>query len=1469
MAGTWRTARVFISSTFRDMHAERDHLVKVVFPELRERLLPHRIYLDDIDLRWGITEVESKEDRVLDLCLQQIDECRPFFIGILGERYGWVPNTPFSREAARRFEKYGKTQLETGQSVTELEILFGVLLMDPGMRGRSFFYFRDPRFPNAVPVDRRKDVRHQFQEFPTQEEVQRLGYKQARREASVRRLKLRRLKQKIRAVSELGYPVFENYLGRWDPDAFDRPTKTHGRLVDLNAFGRQFRDQLSEAIKAEFELPDQPTDLSAANEASRLADEADDQARFVDSRLRVYVGRDDVQRELVAYALGNEAKPCLVSGPSGSGKSAALARFVVESAKALPNAVVIAHFVGAGTRSTALVDVLKRLCTELFERQLKTEKQIRLAAITGTREDAEKQREATEAEFTVPDEIAPLVATWRRFLTLVPAQHVVILVLDALNQLEEGDRAQELWWLPYALPPHVKIIASSIADPAAPEAEKDPVGNVFRSRPYHALRIGGLTRDDRAAILRLVPSLSAKTLAEDQVHRLLANPATANPLYLRVALEELRGFGSFEQLNDRIDALPRNGMADSAYHAAGFSPEAMRTAGDPLTALFVQVIERLVQDFDLAVVRSVLTSLAAARRGLSESELQHLLAGSPGADNLFPVLRQLRPYLVDRAGLLGFFHVSLLRAVQCYYFDNETARQDAHARLADYFNCQDSFLESADAQRQRARRAPPTSRPANFRKVDELPWQRLKAEQWDALAALLLNLPFLEAKAEAGKVFDLAGDFTTAVAAVPSKHLHRRRLVLLEEAIRADLHFLARHPICLFQSLWNRAWWYDCPDAARHQRPPESGAAAAGPAPEADGAKLSELMEAWRSQKEAQTPGFLWVRSLRPPAVRLAGPLRAVFRADFGILRSLATSSDDQLVVIWSIYFDGGQRVEATRAWDLRTGVEILSVRRDDFPLHDPAVSPDARYRLDSSQPLFLRRISDGATIRRFDVGVDENATKCCFSPDGRRIAAGTIGIECWGSVFIWDATDGRLLNKFEDERPVAAVALGPGGRRVAFALYGGTVEVREVDSGSVLARWSGHDDEIDAVAFTQRGDRILTASSQDGTIKLWDFSAPVDDPQMNAHASVILNLAFSSDGRRLVSASSSSTTWLWDAVSGAPVACLDRGEGVVLEGGPARNALFADDRRVVSLSPDGLQIWDATDGHPLGQDSAIGRAYWFNELAFSPDGERVAMWWPDGTYPIVLDLTMAGHFTELEGLAAAVRSARFSLDGQRLLTGCNDGTARIWSAADGAELTCLRGHEGAVTAVAFSPDGQLGASASTDGRIRLWNLAHGRLISSFSFLDNGRRPHGLLSPVPGEESDLSYSVIELAFTPDGQRLVTQFQATSSKGSVTYSIAEIQFWDTSRGECLETVRGSGDFRGISAAAQSRAFIRGREIEIESAQSGDFVAWFPASLDHLVTHPSGQTWAGAAGRNLYVFALHGGDDHVCERATGRG
>ena len=88
---SWQTVRVFISSTFRDFHAERDYLVKNVFPELRAWCERYRLHLVDVDLRWGVTQEQAESGRVIDVCLEQVDGSRPFFVCLLGSRYGWVP----------------------------------------------------------------------------------------------------------------------------------------------------------------------------------------------------------------------------------------------------------------------------------------------------------------------------------------------------------------------------------------------------------------------------------------------------------------------------------------------------------------------------------------------------------------------------------------------------------------------------------------------------------------------------------------------------------------------------------------------------------------------------------------------------------------------------------------------------------------------------------------------------------------------------------------------------------------------------------------------------------------------------------------------------------------------------------------------------------------------------------------------------------------------------------------------------------------------------------------------------------------------------------------------------------------------------------------------------------------------------------------------------------------------------------
>src|SRR5437879_1873287 len=130
MPGSWKTVRIFISSTFRDMHGERDHLVTVVFPELRERLDGLGLALYDIDLRWGVPETGLDGERANSwmYCKKWIERVEPFFLCLLGQRYGWVPPPNEILDQADRVA-------HAGRSITEMEIRHAVL--DGSLRRRS------------------------------------------------------------------------------------------------------------------------------------------------------------------------------------------------------------------------------------------------------------------------------------------------------------------------------------------------------------------------------------------------------------------------------------------------------------------------------------------------------------------------------------------------------------------------------------------------------------------------------------------------------------------------------------------------------------------------------------------------------------------------------------------------------------------------------------------------------------------------------------------------------------------------------------------------------------------------------------------------------------------------------------------------------------------------------------------------------------------------------------------------------------------------------------------------------------------------------------------------------------------------------------------------------------------------------------------------------------------------------------
>lgn len=144
------TIKVFISSTFHDMQEHRDYLITRTFPLLNYIALQRGVKFIPIDLRWGITEEESKSGKVLDLCLSSIDDSIPFFIGLLGERYGWCPSVEEFQRSRILQECYPwiEDDLKQNMSVTEVEMQYGVLRRKEDINA-IFFTTNVNCFPSA------------------------------------------------------------------------------------------------------------------------------------------------------------------------------------------------------------------------------------------------------------------------------------------------------------------------------------------------------------------------------------------------------------------------------------------------------------------------------------------------------------------------------------------------------------------------------------------------------------------------------------------------------------------------------------------------------------------------------------------------------------------------------------------------------------------------------------------------------------------------------------------------------------------------------------------------------------------------------------------------------------------------------------------------------------------------------------------------------------------------------------------------------------------------------------------------------------------------------------------------------------------------------------------------------------------------------------------------------------------------
>jgi WD40 repeat protein/tetratricopeptide (TPR) repeat protein/tRNA A-37 threonylcarbamoyl transferase component Bud32 len=386
------------------------------------------------------------------------------------------------------------------------------------------------------------------------------------------------------------------------------------------------------------------------------------------------------------------------------------------------------------------------------------------------------------------------------------------------------------------------------------------------------------------------------------------------------------------------------------------------------------------------------------------------------------------------------------------------------------------------------------------------------------------------------------------------------------------------------------------------------------------------------------------------------------------------------------------------------------------------------------------------------------------FSPDGRLFATGcyyTMGDRSVGEAQLWDTGTGKQIgDPSRFQHMVVVVAFNPDGRHWLAADSEGTVRLfdREIGlrfegrfagagvSGSASRTMDRDGAKIVTAAFSPDGQTFVTVG--DG-IQAWHIAGMAIGETLKLHRSTVHRVAFSSDGRTLVTSGRDGTTRLWEAPTsrapsgrsfnfGTTVSQLvfSRDGRRLLVGTYGRGAVLRDQTGrkpplnlspgsavpVVDLSPDGhlaltvgfdhtARLWDAATGVQIGEMTGIDRVL---AAAFSPDGKTAAVagapFNPEGGGVYLWDVPSRQPRKPRLLKGKSAWAIAFSPDSQTLAA-AEGVTVHLFKTADGASTGIPLKHNDRVEIVAFSPDGALLLTAGASSHARLWHATTGHVL--------------------------------------------------------------------------------------------------------------------------------------------------------------
>jgi WD40 repeat protein/DNA-binding SARP family transcriptional activator len=479
--------------------------------------------------------------------------------------------------------------------------------------------------------------------------------------------------------------------------------------------------------------------------------------------------------------------------------------------------------------------------------------------------------------------------------------------------------------------------------------------------------------------------------------------------------------------------------------------------------------------------------------------------------------------------------------------------------------------------------------------------------------------------------------------------------------------------------------------------------------------------------------------------------------------------------------------IGTAKVWDASSGEVLLTLSGHNVLVVDVGFSPDGT-RLSTLSADGTVRVWDSSSgeelLTLADRQVDWAGLGVAFSPDGTSLAM----VRPDGTLKVRDVLSGEEILSLAGLSGLGVdVAFSPDGTRLVASDTSGSVKVWDASSGQEVMTLAGHTAQVNSVTFSPNGTRLVTASA-DGTARVWDTAPSREWLTLTGHNDCFSDVTFSPDGTRLATSSGDNTARVWDITAAvdenldASAAAASGRELLILSGHtmPVWEVAFSPDGgRVATASSDGTaKVWDisaALDaGSPSGREllTLSGHEPLYN-LAYSPDGTRLAT--AGGNNRVrIWDATSGEELLTLAGFGGEVLDVTFSPDGTRLATAYYDGTADVWNAVTGISFMTLNAGPLYLTGVAFSPDGTRLATAGSDGTVKIWDVES----SAASPLDRE------LLTLIGHGGPVE----DIAFSPDGMRLATASLDGTAK-----------VWDVSSVRVLSGAEGLEPERETAAA----------------------------------------------------------------------